>query len=174
MAHFTESCEEDQPHLIAHVETTAAPMADSDVLETIHDALAADDLLPAVHLIDTGYVDARRLLSSRTRYDIDLLGPTRGDYHRRRRENKGFAAQDFTIDWERRQAICPAGQTSANWIPTLEPRGKPDIRVNFASSTCRICPDRLDCIDACKATSGRRSAKIRRGHLGAEQRKRRT
>jgi len=47
--------------------------------------------------------DATGLLSSRTRYDIDLLGPTRGDYHRRGRENKGFAAQDFTIDWERSQ-----------------------------------------------------------------------
>ena len=106
--HLTESCEEDQPHLITHLETTAAPVADGDVLETIHDALAADDLLPAVHLTDTGYVDAKRLLSSRTRYDVDLLGPTRGDYHRRGRENKGFAAQDFTIDWERRQAVCPA------------------------------------------------------------------
>jgi hypothetical protein len=64
--HLTESCEEDQPHLITHVETTAAPVADGDVLETIHDALAADDLLPAVHLTDTGYVDAKRLLSSDT------------------------------------------------------------------------------------------------------------
>ena len=146
--HLTESCEEDQPHLITHVETTAAPVADGDALETIHDALAADDLLPAVHLTDTGYVDAKRLLSSRTRYDIDLLGPTRGDYHRRGRENKGFAAQDFTIDWERQQAICPAGQTSANWFPMQEPRGKPVIRVNFASSTCKTCPHRLDCIDA--------------------------
>jgi transposase len=146
--HLTESCEENQPHLITHVETTAAPVADGDALETIHDALAADDLLPAVHLTDTGYVDAKRLLSSRTQYDVDLLGPTRGDYHRRGRENKGFAAQDFTIDWERHQAICPAGQTSANWVPTQEPRGKPVIRVNFASSTCKACPHRLDCIDA--------------------------
>ena len=146
--HLTESCEEDQPHLITHVETTAAPVADGDVLETIHDALAADDLLPAVHLTDTGYVDAKRLLSSRTRYDVDLLGPTRGDYHRRGRENKGFAAQDFTIDWERRRAICPAGQTSANWVLTQDPKGHPVIRVNFASSICKVCPHRLDCVDA--------------------------
>jgi transposase len=90
--HLTESCEGDQPHLITHVETTAAPVADGDALETIHDALAADGLLPAVHLTDTGSVDAKCLLSSRTQYDVDLLGPTRGDYHRRARENKGFAA----------------------------------------------------------------------------------
>ncbi|UEM21345.1 transposase [Skermanella mucosa] len=146
--HLTESCEDNQPHLITHVEITAAPVADGDVLETIHHASAADGLFPAVHLTDTGYVDAKRLLSSRTRYDVDLLGPTRGDYHRRGRENKGFAAQDFTIDWERRQAICPAGQTSANWVPTQEPRGKPVIGVNVASSTCKACPHRLDCIDA--------------------------
>jgi transposase len=146
--HLSESCEEDQPHLITHVVTTAAPMTDSDVLETIHDDLAADDLLPAMHLSDTGYVDAKCLLSSLIRYDIDLLGPARGDYHRRGCENKGFTAQDFIIDWEQRQAICSAGQTSADWVPTQEPRGKPVIRVNFASSTCKICPHRVHCIDA--------------------------
>lgn len=117
--HLTESCDEDQPHLITHVETTAAPVADGDALETIHEGLAADDLLPAVHLADTGYIDAKRLLSSRTRYDVDLLGPPRGDYHRRGRENKGFAMRNFTIEWEQHHAICPAGQTSANWVPTL-------------------------------------------------------
>jgi len=146
--HLTESCDEDQPHLITHVETTAAPVADGDALETIHKGLAADGLLPAVHLADTGYIDAKRLLSSRTRYDVDLLGPPRGDYHRRARENKGFAFRNFTIDWERQQAICPAGQTSANWVPTQDPKGNPVIRVNFASSTCKACPHSLDCVDA--------------------------
>jgi transposase len=146
--HLTESCDEDQPHLITHVETTAAPVADGDVLETIHEGLAAEGLLPAVHLTDTGYIDAKRLLSSRTRYDIDLLGPPRGDYHRRGRENKGFAMRNFTIDWERHHAVCPAGQISANWVPTLDPKGTPVIRVNFASSTCKACPHRLDCVDA--------------------------
>ncbi len=146
--HLTESCEDDRPHLITHVETTAAPVADGDALETIHDALAADDLLPALHLADTGYIDARRLLSSRTRHDVDLLGPTCGAYHRRARENKGFAAQDFTIDWERHHAVGPAGQTSANWVPTQDPKGNPVIRVNFASSTGKACPHRLDCVDA--------------------------
>ena len=120
--HLTESCEEDQPHLITHVETTGAPVAHSDVLETIHDALAADDLLPAVHLTDTGYVDAKRLLSSRTQYNPDLLGPTRGDYHRRGRENKGFAAQDGTIGWERHQDL-PGQASSANWVPDAGSQG---------------------------------------------------
>jgi transposase len=73
---------------------------------------------------------------------------TRGDYHRRGRENKGFAAQDFAGDWKRRKAICPTGQPIANWVPTQDPRGKLVIRVNFASSTCKTCPHRLDCIDA--------------------------
>jgi transposase len=77
--HLTESCEEDQPYLITHVETFAAPVADSDVVDTIHDDLATADLLPTVHLVDTGYVDAKHLVSSRTRHDIDLLGPAPGD-----------------------------------------------------------------------------------------------
>lgn len=146
--HLTEVCEEDQPHLITHVETTAAPVADSDVVEAIHEALAADDLLPAIHLVDTGYVDAKRLVSSRTRHGVDLLGPARGDYHRQAREDKGFAARCFAIDWDRHQAICPAGQTSASWTPVHDRSGNPVIKIKFAGSTCSACSHRLDCTDA--------------------------
>ena len=146
--HLTESCEEDQPHLITHVETTAAPVADSDVVDTIHDDLATADLLPTVHLVDTGYVDAKHLVSSRTRHDIDLLGPARGDYHRQAREKKGFAAHRFAIDWERQQAVCPAGQTSASWTPARDRKGNPVIKIKFASSACTVCPHCLDCTDA--------------------------
>lgn len=90
--HLTETCDDDRPHLITHVETTAAPMADSDAMEPIHGALAATDLLPSVHLVDTGYVDAKLLVSSRGEHDVDLLGPARVDDHWQAQEAKGFAA----------------------------------------------------------------------------------
>jgi hypothetical protein len=35
-------------------------------VDTIHDDLATAGLLPTVHLVDTGYVDAKHLVSSRT------------------------------------------------------------------------------------------------------------
>jgi transposase len=38
--HLTETCEEGAPHLITHVETTTAPVADGEMTTTIHAALA--------------------------------------------------------------------------------------------------------------------------------------
>ena len=105
--HLTETCDEDSPHLITHVETTLAPQADDDALPYIHQALAAHDLLPEQHIVDTGYVDAQELVNSRQDYDVDLFGPTRLDYHWQARENSGFAASQFGIDWQEKCATCP-------------------------------------------------------------------
>jgi transposase len=51
------------------------------VTETIHASLAEHNLLPAQHVADTGYVNSALLVSSRTTYQIELIGPTRGDNH---------------------------------------------------------------------------------------------
>lgn len=64
-AHFTETCDEDLPKLITHVETTAAPTPDHKALEPVHAALAQRDLLPATHLVDMGYADTRELINAR-------------------------------------------------------------------------------------------------------------
>jgi len=66
--HLTETCDDDSPHLITHVETTPAPVADDATVPHIHEALAERDLLPGVHIVDTGYVDAEELVSSQQRY----------------------------------------------------------------------------------------------------------
>lgn len=143
--HLTETCDDDRPHLITHVETTAAPTADSDAMEPIHGALAATDLLPSVHLVDTGYVDAKLLVSSRGEHDVDLLGPARVDDHWQAQEAKGFAASCLAIDWERQQAICPAGRASASWTPARDHRGHPVLKIKFSSADCGGCPHRPDC-----------------------------
>src|SRR5512135_1411688 len=53
--HLTETCEENQVHLITHVETTIATVPDSEVTASIHETLAKKDLLPDDHLVDAGY-----------------------------------------------------------------------------------------------------------------------
>jgi hypothetical protein len=40
--HLTETCEEGTPHLITHVETTAAPVADGEVTTRIHENARAE------------------------------------------------------------------------------------------------------------------------------------
>ncbi|HEV2124946.1 MAG TPA: transposase, partial [Chloroflexota bacterium] len=73
--HLTETCDDDTPHLITHVETTQAPLVDSDVTTAIHQALQAQDRLPTTHFVDTGYVDADLLVTSQRDFGVDLLGP---------------------------------------------------------------------------------------------------
>ena len=143
--HVTESCDADAPHLITHVETTIAPSGDGDVVGPLHEALQSQDLLPSVHLVDTGYVDAERLVESKRDYGVDLYGPARRDCKRQAHEAKGFAADQFRIDWEQQQAICPQGCTSNNWTPAQDRSGNPVIKIKFSSSDCRVCPSHRDC-----------------------------
>lgn len=51
-AHLTETCDDELPHLITHVETTVATTYDGAVTETIQTALAAKGLLPEEHIVD--------------------------------------------------------------------------------------------------------------------------
>ncbi|HET7519686.1 MAG TPA: transposase, partial [Actinomycetes bacterium] len=63
-AHFTETCEPDRPHLITHVATTDASTSDLDTVPDRHRDLAARDLLPDTHLVDSGYVSVGQILSA--------------------------------------------------------------------------------------------------------------
>ena len=65
--HLTETCEDDLPHLITHVETTPGPTADGAATPKIHAALQQRDLLPGTHIVDTGFLDAELLVKSRER-----------------------------------------------------------------------------------------------------------
>jgi transposase len=96
--HRTETCDDDAPHLITHVETAPGPIADGEMTPLIHAGWQAKDLLPSKHLADTGYVDADLLVQSRQEYGVDLLGPTRADYHWQASAAEGFAAGDFRVD----------------------------------------------------------------------------
>ena len=143
--HLTESCDENQLHLITHVETTAAPTGDGEVIPTIHETLKNQDLLPHRHWVDTGYVEAELLVESKRDYGVDLYGPARGDQKRQAREGKGFAADQFQVDWEQQQVTCPQGCASQSWTPAQDRNGNPVIKIKFASSDCRVCPSLRDC-----------------------------
>jgi transposase len=69
---LTESCDEDAPRLITHVETSRAGNGDVDVTPLIHQALKEKDLLPAEHLTDTNDAEAKQFVQSRQMYGIDL------------------------------------------------------------------------------------------------------
>lgn len=158
--HLTETCDDDSPHLITHVETTPAPLTDLAAVPHIHEGLQHQDLLPERHLVDTGYVDADTLVHSQHDYGVDLFGPTRDDSHWQARDQTGFAAEQFVVDWQGECARCPAGKTSSSWTPGQDQRGNPVIKITFAAQDCGPCPYRRSCTQT-QAASPRRSLTVR-------------
>ncbi len=112
--HLTETCDEDAAHLVTHVTTVPAMQPDMTGTAEIHERLAAKDLLPAEHFVDSAYVDAGLLVSSQRDHGISLEGPVRGVANQFARA-KGFEQRDFAIEWERERVICPRGATSVTW-----------------------------------------------------------
>jgi transposase len=158
--HITETCEDDRPHLITNVDTTIGPKADGAATPRIHAALQQRGLLPGTHIVDTGFLDADLLVESQANYGVDLLGPTRLDYHWQARAGAGFDAQHFQIDWDQQRATCPAGKTSIGWIPAIDNRKNAVIKVKFSSKNCRRCDHVTQCIWSNKR-SPRRTLTIR-------------
>jgi hypothetical protein len=136
--HVTETCDEERPHLITHVETTPAPMVDRDTLQQVHGSLAAKDLLPGSHLVDAGYVDSEHLVASVRDYGVTLIGPAPKDQPWQARTPGAFILQDFKLDWDRQVATCPAGHPSQSG--TVNPRqGRMVMRARFSRRDCQVC-----------------------------------
>jgi transposase len=155
-AHLTETCNDDSPHLVVQVATTPVPAADGDALAGIYEDLQERGDLPGRHIVDTGYVDAELLVSSRRDYGVDLIGPTRPDYGWQALAGDRYTAADFAIAWEARRATCPQGRTSSGWTPAVERGHTEVVHVKFSRKDCRACPARLRCTRA-----ARRSLTIR-------------
>jgi transposase len=75
----TETCDEETPHLITHVETTPATTYDGAVMETIHAALEEKGLRHVEHVVDSGYLDAEVRVRSQQAHAITLIGPVAAD-----------------------------------------------------------------------------------------------
>jgi transposase len=163
--HWTETCEEDLPLLITHVETTAGCIADGEVTPKVHHALRKKDLLPRPHIVDTGYLDAALLVSSRRDFGIELLGPTRPDVKWQAHAGQGFAAENFQLDWEKQQATCPAGKTSISWTPAVDRRVNEVIKIKFSTRDCGVCPSQKQCTRSAKRPPRRTvTVRIREQH----------
>ena len=138
--HLSETCEPGELHLITNVETTAGPVDDGDMTEVIHASLDNNNLLPDTHIVDTGYLDAELLVTTQANYQVDLFGPTRSDHRWQANDAKGFAAANFTVDWNNHSLTCPEGKTSASWTPAIDGRDNEVIKIKFASADCSVCP----------------------------------
>jgi transposase len=101
--HVTETI--DAPRFITNVTLTAAAARDVGDLAGIEGQLAERDLIPAKHYVDQGYMSGENIARSFDR-GIDLRGCIGPDTQGK---PPGFRLEDFHIDMDQRQAICPAG-----------------------------------------------------------------
>lgn len=143
--HLTETCDEDSPNLITHVETTPAAQTDVETLPIIHQHLAEHDRLPGQHLVDSGYMSGDVLVSSQVEHSLEVIGPLRGDYSWQKKSQRGYDASFFTIDFEHEQAICPQGKVSMSWFPRVDRFDNPVIHIQFRATDCRNCSARSLC-----------------------------
>ena len=149
--HLTETCEDDEIHLITHVETTAAGITDSELSAPIHNALAKKSLLPREHFLDSGYVDADLLVKSQRDLGIEVVGPMRPDSSWQAKADQGYDLTHFTVDWQTHQVVCPQGKQNTCWTQHLDAWGTPVISVKFSRTDCRLCPVRSLCTKSAEA-----------------------
>ena len=143
--HLTETCDDDGPSLISHVETTLSTDGDIDALTPIHTDLAKQDLLPREHVVDTAYGSGEMLETSQREYSVELVCPVPPDTSWQAADEQAFDITHFSIDWENCTVVCPHGKGSRYWTPGHGPSGKPTIQVQFRYTDCRACPMREQC-----------------------------
>lgn len=145
--HLTETCVEDAPNLITHVETVEASQADGAALGGIHADLAQQCRLPSEHVVDAGYISSQTLAKSQNQYPLELLGPVRPDNSWQAQAPDRFDITHFAFDWERQVVTCPAGKTSLPWREYAGRRDQPTYLAKFRESDCRRCPLHASCIE---------------------------
>ena len=156
MVHLTETCDKETPHLITNIHTTPADVHDVNITPIVQQALKDKDLLPKTHLVDSAYIDASLLVSSKENYDIDLVGPPR-EYASWQKLEGGYDTDMFTVDWENKQVICPHEKRSTYWKEGKVKGRKNMIDVKFSPNDCRPCKNRHLCT---RAKVPRRGLKI--------------
>jgi transposase len=138
--HVTETCGDDAPNLIIHVETRPGTEHDINTVDAIHQALDRQNRLPNDHLVDASYVSADELVFSETTYGVNLVGPVAPDRSWQARLPDGLDSAHFAIDWNQQQATCPQGHVSCSWIPQQRIDGYATIKIKSAGGLCRLSP----------------------------------
>jgi len=145
-SHLTETCDEgpDALHLIVHVETTLATTEDHEVVAPLLEQERKLGRAPEEMYVDMGYTSGP-LLVQQASLGTQLMGPVASSSSWQQREQRGFAPQDFELDWQEQVARCPQGQRSQSWSQGEDKRGKPITVIQFAKAVCQACPVRSCC-----------------------------
>lgn len=138
--HVSEACDQDLPHLVLAVRTTAATLNDHEALDDVHQDLAGRDLAPELHFVDGGYSGVE-LIAQALEQGITLIGPVGLDNSWQARAKQGYDRDSFHIQWDQQRAVCPQGRTGKLWI-NADGSG---AKAQFARQDCGACPAKALC-----------------------------
>nr|WP_165485461.1 IS1182 family transposase [Protofrankia symbiont of Coriaria ruscifolia] len=141
--HLSETCDDGAPYLIVQASTTVATTTDNAALGAIRDERGRRDLAPGELYLDEGYVTAEAVAAAEDD-GTEIVGPLTRDSSWQATAGRGFARDDFMIDWGARAATCPAGRRSAAWRHRPHMAGD-GAAIEVAAADCHACPFRTDC-----------------------------
>jgi len=141
--HLSETCQDDLPHLIVAVHTTAATGSDIPALADVHTRLDVNRATPGEHYLDEGYVTAEAIAAAEID-GIEIVGPLTRNSSWQAKQNAGYDKSAFTLDWQAQVATCPAGRTSYSWTRRAHMAGD-GAAVRFRHEDCLPCPARPSC-----------------------------
>ena len=96
---------------------------------------------PPVQYVDGAYISAQQLVAAQAE-GRELIGPAPAAMQRDGR----FGTEDFQVQVEARQALCPAGKTNTQCSRLVEAAtGKVSYRFEFGAP-CHACPLRDRCV----------------------------
>lgn len=105
------------------------------------------EIKPEAMYADGGYV-TEKTLTEAEQSGMELLGPTRPDPHPR-----PYNADAFSVDIEKKQALCPQGNASTQWSRIRDAyMGTEYYRIEWGNQ-CDSCPVQKQCT---RSKSGRR------------------
>lgn len=171
--HVVESVDPEEPikkkgepteSFITEIFTTEAAQNE---MAGLAEALKREDehheMTPQAVYADAGYV-TENTLSEAEKSGMELLGPTRPDPH------KGpYNTEAFSVDIEKRQAVCPQGKTSTQCSHIHDAHmGTQYYRIEWGSQ-CDGCPVQKPCARSSK--NGRRTLVVGLRHDLVEKRR---
>ena len=142
--HLSETCDDEQCHLITHVETTDASVHEAQRTEAIHQSLLNKKLPPSEHFVDSAYVSSEHLVNAKEQ-QIEIVGPTRQNMSWQAKLEGGYDETKFDINWGTETVMCPEGKVSTSWKPRVMLGTRDYIQVRFSGRDCSRCDAKALC-----------------------------
>ncbi|MEM9504611.1 MAG: IS1182 family transposase [Cyanobacteria bacterium P01_E01_bin.43] len=136
--HLSETCDDEQCHLITHVETTDATVHEAQRTEAIHQSLIDKKLPPSEHFVDSAYVSAEHLVNAKEQ-QIEMVGPTRQNASWQSKTEGAYDEAQFDINWSQETVTCPQGKHSKSWKTRTQESGRTYVQVRFSKRDCDTC-----------------------------------